>query len=90
VQVKASDDPAVASNGRCATVRTQRVHLKNWLAQALPVIPIAYDAKNNQAFWLSIHDVFPGVMRFRATRGTESLTLRIPVAQVLNPTRISN
>lgn len=65
-------------------VRIERSHLRYWLGQPLPVILIVYDSQNEIAYWLSIHAAFGGTNRFRAATGSETLTVRIPVAQKLD------
>ncbi len=87
-QLKATDRLTKAENGQYATIRIERAHLRTWLAQATPVILVVYDASRDRAYWLHVQAEFGGVRRFEASRGSETLTVRIPIRQVLNPNAI--
>ena len=52
------------------------------------MILIVYDAAGDRAFWLYIQAAFTGLQRFRIVQGSETLTVRIPKEQVLDPEAI--
>jgi Domain of unknown function (DUF4365) len=87
-QVRATDGLNADRLGRTIRCKIERSHLRACLAEAFPVILILYDAQKDRAFWLYIQARFGGVKRFRAMRGTKTLTVRIPISQVLDPAAV--
>ena len=88
IQVKATDRLNLVSEGRAVSVRIERADLRAWLTDPLPVILIVYDARNDVAYWLYVQAAFTGAARFRAARGSETLTVRIPTTQILDPAAV--
>ena len=81
-QVKSTDHLEMVQNGRYISCRIERAHLRAWLAEPMPVVLIVYDAKRNRAYWLYVQAAFSAGRRFRAVRGSDRLTLHVPVNQV--------
>ena len=88
IQVKATDELTKVSGGRFATCRIERAHLRAWLAEPMPVFLVLYDATNDRAYWLYVQAAFGGTQRFQAAHGSEQLTIRFPVKQVLTPAAV--
>ncbi len=88
MQVKATDHLKTVSGGRFVACRIERAHLRAWLAEPMPVFLIVYDAPNDRCYWLYIQAAFPGPRRFRAASGSETLTIRIPAHQILDPSAV--
>ena len=88
LQVKATDHLRRVVQGRFVAVDIERSDLQAWLIEPFPVILIVYDAPNERAYWFYVQAAFPGARRFRAVRGSASLTVRIPIGQVLDATAI--
>lgn len=84
MQVKATDGIRTVRRGRAVVCRVERVHLRAWLAEPLPVILILYDAVQDRAYWLCIQREFTGTRRFSAASGPETATIRIPASQILD------
>ncbi len=84
LQVKATDHPdRLAQHDRLA-VRVERKHLLFWMGELFPVIVVVYDATRDQAYWLHVQEEFGGGKIFEAARSGARLTLRVPMAQVLD------
>jgi hypothetical protein len=88
IQVKSTDHLKFVRGNRFVTCRIERAHLRAWLLELMPVILIVYDAAGDRAFWLYIQAAFTGLQRFRIVQGSETLTVRIPKEQVLDPEAI--
>ena len=84
VQVKATDRLRIVQEGRFDSFRIETAHLRRWLIEPMLVILIVYDAPRDCAFWLHVQGAFSGAEKFRAASGSESSTVRIPIAQKLN------
>jgi hypothetical protein len=85
MQVKATDLLRLTQDGRFATCRVERAHLRAWLAEPLPVFLVVYDVPENRAYWIFVQAAFQGEKRYQAASGTERLTIRVPLNQVLDP-----
>lgn len=88
MQVKSTDALSIVGDGQFVACRIERAHLRHWLIEALPVILIIYDAPRDRALWLYVQAAFAGAKSFRAARGSERLTLHMPVEQTLDPSAV--
>ena len=88
-QVKATDKLNVVGGGQFVSCRIERAHLRAWIAEPFPVILVIYDEPNDRAYWLHIQSFFSGVRRFRAAKGSENLTIRIPIEQVIDSAAVT-
>lgn len=83
VQLKATDNLIVLSDGETIAFRVQREHVNLWRRSLLPVILIVYDAQDEVAYWLDVR-AFLASERFRGMADTSSATVHIPKANVVN------
>lgn len=84
VQLKATDHPKYMSQRAIVSFPTNRRDLKTWYAEPFPVIFILYDAKNEIAFWIYIQQYLRNLANFDLNKVTESFTVNIPVANVID------
>jgi hypothetical protein len=82
LQVKATERLRWSRDKSFVAFRIERADLRSWLVQPFPVILIVYDVSNDRAYWHYIQAAFTGAQRFRAARGSERLTIRIPSTQI--------
>jgi hypothetical protein len=54
-----------------------------WIADAYPVILVVYDAGDDCAYWLSIHDYFADEQAFSKVHG-KTTSVVVPTANLLN------
>jgi hypothetical protein len=84
MQVKATDHPDQLKQQNALAVRVERKHLLFWMGEVFPVIVVVYDATRDRAHWLHIQEEFSGGRLFEAARSGASLTVRVPMMQVLD------
>jgi hypothetical protein len=82
-QLKATDRLRLASDGQTILFRVERADLRTWLDVVMPMILIVYDARADIAYWLYVQEYLAKQPGFDATRGSRTVTLRIPQAQQL-------
>jgi hypothetical protein len=83
IQAKASDEPKKSRDESAVLVRLQRRDILAWIADAYPVILVAYDARADRAYWLTIQRHFAGPRTFGKLKA-KTITVPIPVANRLN------
>jgi hypothetical protein len=88
VQLKATDRLKTVNGGRFIPLRIERAHLRRWLLEPMPVILIVYNAPSNRAYWLHVQTEFVGAAKFRASVGSATLTIQIPISQKVNQAAI--
>ena len=84
LQLKASDSIKVLQ-GDTIVVRVQRSNLVHWLRERMPVILIAFDVSNDQAYWLDVKEYFRTLEGFNVFAQAASLSIRIPMENNCNP-----
>ena len=88
LQLKATDRVQLVAKGKFIAYRLDRTDLYSWLSQFLPVILVVYDAPADRAYWLYVQAYFEKQPGFNLKRAGESVTVRIPTANVLDPDAI--
>jgi Domain of unknown function (DUF4365) len=83
-QAKASDRVKVRPGQKTVSFRIDRRDLIHWLAQLSPVILILYDAKRDIAYWLYVQSYFRRQPGFNLFVAGKSVTVKIPVANVVD------
>ncbi len=83
VQLKATDHLRWVARRQMVACRIERADLRAWLQEPWPVILVLYDATTDTAFWLYIQEDFQQKPRFNPNRGSASVTIRIPRANVV-------
>jgi len=88
LQMKASDGLRLRRGQSLFSVRVDRRDLVHWLAQAMPVILVVYDARKDVAYWLYVQSYFQKRERFNLFTAGKSVTVHLPVANVVNAVAI--
>ncbi len=86
VQVKATD--VIQNKNDNVNLRIERAHLVSWMRQPMPVILIVYDAKNDKAYWLYIQNYFQNLEGFNIFAAGKTITISIPVSNLLDPAAV--
>jgi hypothetical protein len=84
IQVKATERIRNLSSRQAISFPIARSDLVTWLAETMPVILVLYDVASDRAYWLYVQAYFERLTRFNLFRVGETVTVRIPVAQVLD------
>jgi hypothetical protein len=85
LQVKATDTLKLVARGQAVAFRVQRRDLRSWLTESFPVILVVYDASTGVGYWLYIQAHLAALPRFNLARAGETITLRVPVVNVIDP-----
>lgn len=84
VQIKATDQPAIAADGTTLGITVGIADLKFWAEELLPVLLVVYDARRDRAYWLHVQRyVEEKAIDFDDVEG-DSVRLRVPLANRLN------
>ncbi|MBP0019891.1 MAG: DUF4365 domain-containing protein [Cyanobacteria bacterium SBLK] len=84
VQLKATDNLKVLSDGQTITFVVKRADLELWLDELMPCILIIYDAREECAYWLYLQAYFENLSDFDLAKIGETFTLRIPKTNIVN------
>lgn len=84
MQVKATEDPQRLTQAPALRTRVQRKDLLSWNGELYPVILILYDAGADQAYWIHVQQVCKGGKLSELARRGATLTLPVPVGQVID------
>ena len=68
--------------------RILRSDLARWLQDPFPVILIVYDARNESAYWLFVQRYFEQIAGFNLFAAPATLSIKIPVENVLDRSAI--
>jgi hypothetical protein len=68
--------------------RVVRSDLPNWLSEVLPVILVVYDVTADLAYWIHVQGYFRALPRFNLFQAGQTVTVRLPRQQVLNPSAV--
>jgi Domain of unknown function (DUF4365) len=88
LQLKATDHLRVISSGTMIAQRLEPADLAAWLEHPMPVILVVYDAGADLAYWLYVQAHFERRSGVKPRKGTTSLTVRVPRANVLDRTAV--
>ncbi len=82
LQIKATDSIKIMAGRKTIAVRVEWRDMVYWLNEPMPVILVIYDAKTDQAWWIHLNEAVRAAGLAAPT--TATLTLRIPLANVLD------
>jgi hypothetical protein len=85
IQVKATDRLLFRPAQTAFSFRVARTNLVDWLYEVEPVILIVFDAKKKRAYWVCIQALFPDLEKLNFFAFGKSVSIRVPVANRLNP-----
>ncbi|MCI0456579.1 MAG: DUF4365 domain-containing protein [Gemmataceae bacterium] len=88
LQLKATNRVQLVGKGQFVAYRLERTDLHAWLRQFLPVVLVVYDAPADRAYWLYVQAYFEKQPGFDLKRAGETVTVRIPTSNVLDPDAI--
>jgi uncharacterized protein DUF4365 len=83
-QVKARRRLRLRAGASAIAFRVERSDVIRWLAELFPVILIVYDARKEIAYWLYVQSYFRQLRGFNLFAAGETITVRIPVVNVLS------
>jgi hypothetical protein len=85
LQVKATERLRLIQSGTFAQFRLERADVRGWLRRLTPVILTVYDVAQDRTLWLHIQAYFDALRGFNRFIATGTITVRLPVSQVLTP-----
>ena len=88
VQAKATEKTRRLAKKRAIAFRVERADVVHWTSELLPVILVVYDATADRAYWLHVQGYFASLSNFNVFRAKETVTVHLPVSQVLTPRSI--
>src|SRR5262249_52810101 len=83
-QLKATDRIKRLEGGRATRCRIERADLNHWMVEITPVVLVLYDARADVGYWLHVQHYFRQQPGFRLERAAQSVSVSIPLANVLN------
>ena len=83
LQLKASARLPIRRGQTSFPIRIERRDLVLWLAQPMPVILVAYDARRQRAYWLYVQSHFRSLPGFDLFRAGASVTVRMPICNLV-------
>jgi hypothetical protein len=84
LQLKATDRLKRVGKGKFVAYRLDRTDLRSWLGEFQPVILVVYDAPGDRAYWLYVQAYFEKLPGFNLKRAKETVTVRVPAANLLD------
>ena len=84
LQLKATARLRLGPRATHVPFRLERSDVIRWLAEPFPVILIVYDARKVIAYWLYVQSYFRQLPGFNLFAAGETITIRIPAANVLS------
>jgi hypothetical protein len=88
LQVKGTERARRVQGDRNISIRVSRSDVQGWLRKAMPVILIVYDASVDAAYWLYVQNYFESLPGFNLFQAGETITVHLPVSQVLTPAAV--
>jgi hypothetical protein len=85
IQVKASDGLRLQKGQSAFAFRIERADLVYWLREKAPIILVVFDATKKRAYWCYVQQYFYQRTDFNIFAAGKTVTLRIPIANRLNP-----
>lgn len=85
LQVKSTEETRRVHRGRSIPFRIDRAELVTWLRPLTPVMLVVYDVKADAAYWVHVQGYFRTLAGFDLFRVGETVTVHLPVDQVLDP-----
>ncbi len=87
-QAKATEKVKVLNKLQAIPVRQEWRDLLYWLNEWMPGILVIYDATQDRAWWLHFQSALQNIKRTIRGRMADSVTLRVPLANVLDESAI--
>jgi hypothetical protein len=78
IQLKATDSPNLSADGSFYSYSISIRDYHGWMAQAMPVFLILYDAQGDRAYWRYVQGYFESDPSRRPKEGAQSVMVRIP------------
>ena len=88
LQVKSTEQLKRLQSGDRAVFRLNRADLIGWLSDRIPIILVTYEAANDCAYWIRIQSYFAAIPNFNIFEVPQTLTIHLPVDQILNPAAV--
>lgn len=88
LQLKATDTLHVVANGSAVAYALDTRDLLHWLSEPWPVILVLYDGRNDRAYWIYVQAYFSKTRALRPAGERRSVTVHLPVANVISPDAI--
>jgi hypothetical protein len=89
VQVKSAERAERLQDGQTITFRLDRVDLRHWLVEPMPVVLCLYEAASDQTFWLPVQDYFESMPDFNLFLLGATTTVHIPITQTWTPDSVA-
>jgi len=90
IQVKATDELSILKDNSTISFRVSRSDLARWLHDPFPVILVMYDAQADKAYWLYVQRYFEALSGFSLFSAPNTVSVHIPMANLVNPSAIVN
>lgn len=84
MQVKATDQVQRLKQSPAIALRVARKDVLSWIGELYPVVLVVYDAATEQAYWYHVQAELRGGKVFEMARSGATLTMQIPLAQVID------
>jgi len=88
IQVKSTASLDWLASEPAAAFRIGRKDLAGWLRQSLPVILVVFDANEDRAYWIHVQAYFAAQPGFNLFAAAETITVRIPRQNLLDPAAV--
>jgi hypothetical protein len=88
LQVKATEQTRRLRGGQAIPFRVLRSDVQGWLRKLMPVILVVYDVSTDVAYWLYVQHYFESLPGFNLFKAGQTITVHLPVSQVLTPTAV--
>ncbi len=87
-QLKATEHLPGPGRDQAIPVRVEWRDLLLWVNEPMPVILVLYDVAAEQAYWLHVQEYFRGREWAARTGGATTISVRVPVGNVLDETAV--
>jgi hypothetical protein len=88
IQVKSTASLDWLASEPAAAFRIGRKDLAGWLRQSLPIILVVDDANEDRAYWIHVQAYVAAQAGFNLFAAAETITVRIPRQNVLDPAAV--
>lgn len=85
LQVKATEQATIRSDGQSVVFRVARADVLTWLRHRLPVILTLYDVSAESAYWVYVQRYFGHLPGFDLQTAAQTITMYLPLVQTLTP-----
>jgi hypothetical protein len=88
LHVKGTERTKRVQRGQVLPFRVSRADIHTWLRRLMPVILVVYDVSADAAYWLYVQNYFENLPGFNLFQAGETITVHLPVSQVLTPAAV--